>query len=73
MDIKAMGNRIRMLREELGQTKRFVAKQTGISYSSICQYEYGLRFPSDANKVKLASYFGCSVEYLFYAGENNDS
>ena len=67
-----MGNRIRKLREDLGQSKRFVARQLGISYSSICQYEYGLRIPSDENKIKLASHFGCSVESLFYANENNE-
>ena len=73
MNSKAIGNRIRGLREELGQSKRFVAGQLGISYSSMCQYEYGLRIPGDETKLKIADYFGQSVESLFYAPDNNET
>ena len=66
MDKKKIGERMTELREKAGQSKRFVAKKTGCSYSSICSYEYGLRIPSDETKQKLADHFGVPVGYLFF-------
>ena len=33
-------------------------------------YENGQRIPRDDIKVKLARFYGVSVEYLFYDGED---
>lgn len=62
-----IGERLRNLREDRGQSKRFVAKTVGVSYRTICAYEYGERVPVDSIKVKLAEHFGTSVESIFFA------
>lgn len=62
-----IGERLRDLREDRGQSKRFVAKSVGLSYRTICAYEYGERVPNDTAKVKLAEHFGTSVESIFFA------
>ena len=62
-----IGERLRDLREDRGQSKRFVAKAIGVSYRTICAYEYGERIPIDSIKVKLAEHFGVSVESIFFA------
>ncbi|SMO33501.1 helix-turn-helix domain-containing protein [Melghirimyces algeriensis] len=53
-----------------GKRKRSeVAKALGISVSALQMYENGQRIPRDRIKVKLARYYGVSIEYLFYDGE----
>ncbi len=73
MDKKLIGQRIRRLREEKRQTKRYVAKQLGISYSALCQFEYGIMVPGDDLKMQIAKYFGTTVGKLFFAEENNET
>ncbi|SDJ69194.1 helix-turn-helix domain-containing protein [Alkalibacterium thalassium] len=60
-------------REKLNKTQKEVADETGISYSMIQLMEQGRRNPSDKNKVKLAMYYGKSVEYLFFNGTITNS
>ena len=54
--VKARGDR---KREE-------VAKAVGVSISAIAMYENGDRIPRDETKVKLADYFGTTVQELFF-------
>lgn len=46
-----------------------VAKAVGISESAVSMYETGARIPRDEIKVKLADYFGVSVQALFFDGD----
>ena len=62
---KETGERLRELRAERGQAE--VAEAIGVSTMAISQYETGKRIPQDKIKIKLARYFGQSVESLFYA------
>lgn len=73
MDKSAFGNKLRKMRTERGMTKRFVSQKTGISYSGICQFEYGLKYPNDQNKIKLAKFFGTTVGKLFFDEENHET
>jgi len=66
---KETGERLRELRAERGQAE--VAEAIGVSTMAISQYETGKRIPQDKIKVKLARYFGQSVESLFYAQKVN--
>lgn len=66
MNKTEIGNRLRELREKRGQSKRFVARQLGISYSALCSYEYGERIPGDEVKIKLSGFYGVPIEQLFY-------
>ena len=69
MDQKAnavrIGQKLRALRGI--RTRRGVAKELGISYSALCNYEIGLRIPTDAIKVRIAEYYGQSVQNIFFS------
>lgn len=59
------------LRKERGLSQEKVAKEIGISQSMLSSLEKGVRLGSDATKIKLANFYGKSVEYIFFA--NTDS
>jgi len=42
-----------------------VAKALGISISALSMYEQGNRIPRDEIKIKMAEYYGISIESLF--------
>lgn len=56
--------RLRRLRGNKSRSE--VANAIDVDYSTIYLYECGKRVPSDTNKVKLAEYFGVSVQELFF-------
>ena len=58
------GNRIKILREEKGLNQRELAKELSISPSAIGMYERDFREPNDEIKLKMAEYFGVSVDFL---------
>ncbi|MFL2133054.1 helix-turn-helix domain-containing protein [Desemzia sp. FAM 23990] len=60
-------------REALGKTQKEVAEETGISYSMIQLLEQGRRSGSDQTKIKLANYYGTTVEYLFFSNNITQS
>jgi len=43
-----------------------VATAIGISLSAVAMYENGERIPRDEIKVKLADYYGTTVQALFF-------
>lgn len=43
-----------------------VASAVGVSLSAIAMYENGNRIPRDETKVKLADYYGTTVQALFF-------
>lgn len=43
-----------------------VASAVGISLSAIAMYENGDRTPRDEIKIRLAEYYGCTVQELFF-------
>lgn len=65
MDKKVIGERLKKLRGD--KTIRQVAEDIGISYAALSMYEIGKRLPRPPVMVKLANYFGTSVEDLFFA------
>ena len=73
MDAKEIGRRIAELRKRFKMTKRFMAKALGVSYSTACSWEYGLRKPEDASKIRIAKLFGVSVNDIFFAEENHET
>lgn len=55
---------IRKLRTDMGYTQKQVAEVLGVSQNTYSQYEIGiLNYPVDA-LVKLADFYGVSVDYL---------
>lgn len=69
INAKEIGERLRQLRADRRQAE--VAEAVGVSTMAISQYETGKRIPQDKVKVKLARYFGQSVESLFFSQKVN--
>lgn len=56
--------RLRALRKEKGLTQTDLGNLLGITVSAYGNYELGQREPSIEMLIKLADYFGVSVDYL---------
>ena len=65
MEPKEIGKRLQELRGNRNQEE--IANACGISPAAVGMYERGERIPRDEIKIRLARYFGVSVESLFYA------
>lgn len=65
MDNKQTGERLRRLRGE--RLCKTVANDLGISASALAMYERGERIPRDEVKIRIADYYGTSVQALFFA------
>ena len=65
MNIKKIGERLVSLRGD--KTQATVANAVGISVSALSMYEQGNRMPRDEIKIRLAEYFGTTIESIFYA------
>lgn len=64
LDAKEIGERLIKLRGSL--TRERVAKAIGISVSAVSMYENGERIPRDAIKIRLANFYGKSVQEIFF-------
>ena len=56
--------KLKELREKMGLTKREASTQLGIPYNTYNFYERGDREPNIATLIKLADFYGCSVDRL---------
>ena len=59
------GEKLRKLRGR--RTTIGVAKDLGISHSSLVKYERNERVPRDEVKKKIAEYYGKTVAYIFFS------
>lgn len=59
-----VSDRIRLLRERRGLTQSELAKQLGITRSSVNAWEQGISVPSTQYIVELAAIFKISTDYL---------
>lgn len=64
--MKEVGTRLKKLRQEKGLLAKELAEKIGVSESAICCYERNRRIPKDTIKIKLAKFFGMTVEELFF-------
>lgn len=51
------------------RSREEVASALGLSLSAIAMYEIGARIPRDETKMKIAEYYGKSVEDIFFTKE----
>lgn len=58
------GERLKELRIERKVSQMELAKITGVSQSAIAKWELGRSDPGATALIKLAKYFGESVDYL---------
>jgi transcriptional regulator with XRE-family HTH domain len=56
--------RIKELRKQRGLTMRELGKSIGVAESTVSLYENGKREPDHLTLIKLADFFGVSVDYL---------
>lgn len=64
MNSKVIGNRLAKLRGSRTQSE--VTKAIGISDSALSSYECGERIPRDSIKIKIAAYYGVTVQSIFF-------
>lgn len=57
-------DKIKLLRESHGLTKKEIAKAIEISERAYITYEYGQREPSMETIIKLAKYYNVTTDYL---------
>lgn len=70
MNNKAIANRLIKLRN--GKSREEVAKACGISVSALAMYEQGERIPRDDIKVRIANYYGRTVNFIFFAHKEHE-
>lgn len=59
-----MKNRIRDLREDRDLRQSDLAKATGIDQRTISNYETGKTYPDSEALIRLADFFGVTIDYL---------
>ena len=64
MNKEAMAEKLRKLRGN--KSRQEVADACNISTSALAMYEQGERVPRDEVKVRLASYYNRTVNYIFF-------
>ncbi len=69
IEAKEIGRRLLKLRENLSREE--VASAIGVSVSAIQMYENGERIPRDSIKIKIAEYFGCTVQEIFFDAKSH--
>lgn len=55
-----------------GRSRGEVAKAVGISVSTLQMYENGQRIPRDNIKIKLANFYGVTVQIIFFDSEQHE-
>ena len=68
---KEMGKKLIELRGDL--KREVVAAENNISVSALTMYETGKRVPRDEIKVRIAQYYGKTVQFLFLADKSTNS
>lgn len=65
-----IADRIKALREQKGLTQSELAKQLGITRSSVNAWEMGISVPSTQYLVALTNIFNVSADYLLGLGRS---
>lgn len=67
----SIGKKLADLRGD--KTQQEVANACDISVSALSMYELDERVPRDEVKIRLASYYGVSIESLFFGNDNHET
>jgi DNA-binding XRE family transcriptional regulator len=65
VDRKKIGKKLVELRGT--RTQKEVAQAIKVCQSTYSMYEKGERLPSDEVKKRIAKYYKCSVQFIFYS------
>lgn len=63
----SIGTKLRALREQKQKTQQQVADDLNITKSVLAMYERNRRVPRDEVKVRIATYYGESVQSIFFS------
>lgn len=66
---KAIGARLRELRESSGGSRRELAEALGTYYGRVCNWENGRVAPNERYLEQLSAHYGVSVAFLMGAEE----
>lgn len=69
-DASIVGDRLKKMRKERGLTQTDLAKEIGISLTSVKQYELGNRVPDKFNLTKIANYFNVLEDWIIGESEH---
>ena len=69
---ETLGQRLKKMREEWGESQETVSKLTGINRSNLANYETDARKPRIEQLQKLADFYGVSSTYLLTGSEIYD-
>lgn len=65
-------NRIRQLREQASLRQIDVANATGIDQKTLSNYETEKTYPDSYSLIRLADFFGVSIDYLVCRDESKN-
>jgi DNA-binding XRE family transcriptional regulator len=65
--VMTFGEKLKNLRISCEKTQAEVAKAIDVSQSAYCMYETGERVPRDEIKIRIAKYYGRTVNTILYA------
>ena len=65
-----MENNLKKLRQSRGLTQIALMMQTGIEQALLSQYENGERIPPTETLLRLADFYGVSLDYLLARTDN---
>lgn len=71
--LKEIGERLKHLRESLNASISDVARETGLSAAALRGYEQGKNETKSITLIKLALYFGTSVDFILFGDETNET
>jgi methanogenic corrinoid protein MtbC1 len=63
-------SRLRVLRTGRALRQRDLAESLGIAQTTVANYERKVRFPDEPTLLRIADYFGVSLDYLMGRGES---
>lgn len=63
---------IRTARLNAGKTVAEVVKHMGVSDAAVYQWETGVYIPRPDKLVRLAEFFGCTVDFLLKEDDSKD-
>ena len=70
MGVRIVKNNLRSLRKSKGFTQIYVQMQTGIEQALISKFESGERVPPTETLIRLADFYGVSMDYLVGRTDN---
>ena len=66
IEASEIGRRLKSLRNDKGISCEEFAREMEISTSAALKYESGERMPRDEVKVKIADFYGMTVQEIFF-------